>query len=344
MKRSDFYYDLPPGRIAQEPVRPRDASRLLVLDRATGTLTDARFRHLTEFLEAGSLLVVNDTRVIPARLWGTKSTGGRAEVLLLTREGEGRWEALIRSAKRSRPGTRIAIDGGGGAEAEVLESRGEGLYAVLLHADDPERLIDQAGEVPLPPYIRREAARPEDRRWYQTRFAHPEKGGSAAAPTAGLHFTPRVLASLEARGIERASVTLHVGLGTFLPVRTDDVGAHRMHLERFEMPEATARAVNRALDEGRPVVAVGTTAVRVLEHCGRSGRVEPGDGWTDLFVLPGHDFRVVGAMVTNFHLPESTLLMLVCAFGGRGPVMAAYRHAVEKGYRFYSYGDAMLIR
>ena len=287
--------------------------------------------------------MANDTRVIPARLRGTKETGGRAEVLLLRREAPGHWEALVRSSKRPRPGSRILL--GTSGAVEVLETRGSGLYGIRIEAEgqDPDLFVEAVGEIPLPPYIRRERPDPSDRQRYQTLFAHPEKGGSAAAPTAGLHFTPRVLSALEERGIGWTTVTLHVGLGTFLPVRADDVRGHRMHLEWYDVSQATSQAVNRALDEGRRVVAVGTTAVRVLEHCGREGRVAPGTGWTELFILPGHRFRVIGGLLTNFHLPESTLLMLVCALAGRERILAAYRHAVEAGYRFYSYGDAMLV-
>ncbi|MHB8765739.1 MAG: S-adenosylmethionine:tRNA ribosyltransferase-isomerase, partial [Deferrisomatales bacterium] len=208
---------------------------------------------------------------------------------------------------------------------------------------DPLDALDALGEVPLPPYIRRDLPEPRDRDWYQTAFARADRAGSAAAPTAGLHFTPAVLGELEGRGVERVSVTLHVGLGTFLPVRTPNLDDHRMHREWYDVPAATAAAVNRALDEGRRVVAVGTTTTRVLEHAGRAGRVEAGSGWTDLFLRPGHPFRVVGGLVTNFHLPESTLLVLVCALGGTERVLAAYRHAVAARYRFFSYGDAMLV-
>jgi S-adenosylmethionine:tRNA ribosyltransferase-isomerase len=342
VRTRDFAYDLPPDRIAQTPTEPRDASRLLVVRRDGVGWEDAAFRDLPAFLRSGDLLVVNDTRVIPARLWGRKASGGRTEVLLLTREGPDRWEALVRGAKRSRAGTRIEVAAGLGIK--VLEVRGEGRYLVQLEAPgDPQEAVEAWGEVPLPPYIRRDSPDPRDRLWYQTAFAHPERAGSAAAPTAGLHFTPEVLAELAARGVERRAVTLHVGLGTFLPVRTEGLAEHRMHREWFEVSEATAVAVNRTLEEGRRVVAVGTTVTRVLEHSGAGGRVEPGSGWTDLFIRPGHRFRVVGGLLTNFHLPESTLLVLVCAFGGTEPVLAAYRHAVAAGYRFYSYGDAMLL-
>ncbi|MBI5442149.1 MAG: tRNA preQ1(34) S-adenosylmethionine ribosyltransferase-isomerase QueA [Deltaproteobacteria bacterium] len=351
MNLKDFSYELPEERIAQAPAEPRDASRLLVLDRGSGELTDAQFRDLPRFLSPGDLLVANDTRVVPARLRGRKETGAKLEVLLLEREAQDRWEALVRPAKRVRPGTVLAL--APGVALRVLEERGEGVCAVRLETDpselpegpvDVDRLLERLGEVPLPPYIRREGADERDRERYQTLFARAEKGGSAAAPTAGLHFTERVLGELRAAGIECVTITLHVGLGTFLPVRVEDVRGHRMHRERYELTPETADAVKRALSEGRRVVAVGTTAARVLEHCGREGALEPGTGWTELFLLPGHRFRIVGGLLTNFHLPESTLLMLACAFGGgTDRVLAAYRHAVAAGYRFYSYGDAMLM-
>ncbi len=342
MRVTDYAYQLPPERIAQVPVEPRDAARLLVLGRGAGAWEDAHVRDLPRHLGPGDLLVVNDTRVIPARLHGRKESGGRAEVLLVGREGPDRWEALVRAAKPARVGTRVLL--GPGVSARVEEVRGDGVFGVRLEAPgDPLAAVEALGEVPLPPYIRRDAPDPRDRAWYQTPFARADRAGSAAAPTAGLHFTPGVLDELAARGVERVSLTLHVGLGTFLPLRVEDAEDHRMHKEWFEVSAATADAVNRALVEGRRVVAVGTTTVRVLEHCGREGRVAAGSGWTDLFVRPGHRFRVVGAMFTNFHLPESTLLMLVCAFGGTERVLAAYRHAVDAGYRFYSYGDAMLV-
>jgi len=338
----DFTYDLPPDRIAQYPAEPRDASRLLVVRRgAEGGVEDARFRDLPRYLEPGDVLVVNDTRVIPARLLGRKPTGGRVELLLLRREGVGVWEALARASKPLRPGGEVRL---GEARARVEEVLEGGRCRIRLEVPgDPDAWIERHGQMPLPPYIRRQAPDPRDRAWYQTVFARPDRSGSAAAPTAGLHFTARVLEELRARGVERVAVTLHVGLGTFQPVRTERLEDHRMHREWFCVPEETAARVNRALGEGRRVVAVGTTVTRVLEHAGRTGRVEPGRGWTDLFIRPGHRFRVVSALVTNFHLPASTLLVLVCAFGGRERILAAYRHAVEAGYRFYSYGDAMLV-
>ncbi len=342
MRIQDFTYDLPPERIAQYPAEPRDASRLLVVRRgAEGGVEDARFRDLPRYLEPGDVLVVNDTRVIPARLLGRKPTGGRVELLLLRREGAGVWEALSRASKPLRPGTGVVL---GRARALVEEVLDGGRCRVRLEVPgDPDAWVERHGQMPLPPYIRRQTPDPRDRAWYQTVFARTDRSGSAAAPTAGLHFTSRVLEALRARGVDRVAVTLHVGLGTFQPVRTERLEDHRMHAEWFCVSREAAARVNRALDEGRRVVAVGTTVTRVLEHAGRTGRVEPGQGWTDLFIRPGHRFRVVSALVTNFHLPGSTLLVLVCAFGGRERVLDAYRHAVEAGYRFYSYGDAMLV-
>ncbi len=337
----EFSYDLPPERIAQHPAEPRDASRLLVVRRGSGRLEDGVFRDIPRHLVPGDLLVVNDTRVLPARLMGRKPTGGKVEVLLLARLDGLCWEALVRASKPAGAGTEVRV---GDGRVVVEEPLGEGRYRVRLEAPgDVLGWLEREGLPPLPPYIRRARPDPRDRTWYQTLYADPAKAGSAAAPTAGLHFTPRVLGALEERGVERVAVTLHVGLGTFLPVRTERLDQHRMHREWYEVPAASAVAVNRALDEGRRVIAVGTTVTRVLEHAGRSGRVEPGAGWTDLFIRPGHRFRVVSGLLTNFHLPESTLLVLVCAFGGRERILAAYRHAVEAGYRFYSYGDAMLI-
>ncbi len=342
MKTGDFSFDLPEELIAQEPARPRDASRLLSLSRESGQLEDLAFAQLPTLLNPGDLLVVNDTRVIPARLLGRKPTGGQVEVLLLTRESPRGWEALVRASKRSRVGTRIVLDED--VELEVTRVLGDGRYAVRLHCEgDPDAAVEQLGAIPLPPYIREGKMCEADREWYQTVYAHPEKRGSAAAPTAGLHFTDDIFGELDKKGVERVAVTLHVGLGTFLPVRVDDVTDHKMHSERYHLEAGVAGKINRALDEGRRVVAVGTTATRVLEHCGKSGRVVPGEGSTEIFIYPGFEFKVVGAMVTNFHLPESTLLMLISAFCGKEAVLNAYHHAVKERYRFYSYGDAMFI-
>lgn len=343
MRTSDFDFHLPPELIAQEPALPRGASRLLCLDRATGELSDEGFSALAGYLRAGDLLVVNDSRVIPARLMGSRASGGKVELFLTSREGEGVWKALVRASKKIRDGELITLDGEG-SRAEVVGALGEGGYLVRLSGrDTPEELIKRLGRMPLPPYIRRQAPREEDKEWYQTVYADKEKAASVAAPTAGLHFSEAYLRELAAKGIERACITLHVGLGTFMPVRVEEVSQHRMHTESYEVSGEAALAVNRALAEGRRVVAVGTTATRVLEHAGASGLMEAGTGETALFITPGYRFRIVGALLTNFHLPRSTLFMLVSAFGGRELAARAYEHAVAQGYRFYSYGDAMFI-
>lgn len=333
-----FDYSLPADQIAQEPVRPRDASRLLCLGRAGKPLSHRRFFELPEILAPGDLLVVNRTRVIPARLRVTRATGGAAE-LLLFRPLDGsvddarRWQALGRPARALRPGVLLTL--GDGRALEVLSRDGDTLTVRL--PGPASQVLASAGEVPLPPYIEREAPRASDADDYQSVFAR--EAGAVAAPTASLHFTERVLEGLRARGVERAEVVLHVGPGTFLPVRSDfhdDVRAHRMHSERYSVPAQTQRAI----DGARRVVAVGTTVVRALETWRATGRSE---GDSDLFIYPGFSFRAVDAMITNFHLPKSTLLMLVAAFCGRERLLDAYERAVAEGYRFYSYGDAMLI-
>ena len=336
MRKSDFYYELPEALIAQEPSGERSASRLLVLD---GEATeDRRFAELPELLGPGDLLVFNDTRVIPARLHGEKQTGGRVEVVVERLLGGSDVLALVRASKPPRRGQRLHL---GPVSVEVLGRRGD-LFELRFPANEPVvALLERIGTTPLPPYITR-PAEPRDRERYQTVYAR--RAGAAAAPTAGLHFTPELMQQLERRGVERAFLTLHVGAGTFAPVRVEELHEHRMHAEVFEIGAETAEAVNRARREGRRVIAVGTTVVRALESAaGAGGRIEPFSGETDIFIYPGHRFRTVDALITNFHLPESTLLMLVCAFAGTGRVLAAYRHAVEKEYRFFSYGDAMFI-
>lgn len=342
MKLSDFDFALPEDRIAQAPVSPRDASRLLVLPRAGGPLEHRIFRDLPALLSPGDLLVLNDARVIPARLVGKKETGGRAELLLtepLAGPRGARWRAMGQSSKALRPGARLAFDG---LSAVVEAAEGEGFYTVVFDREGPdfEAALARAGTMPLPPYIHR-AAEAADAERYQTVFARVP--GSAAAPTAGLHFTPELLARLDALGVRRTTVTLHVGPGTFLPVRTDDPDAHVMHAERFEVSPDAARAFADVRARGGRVVAVGTTSVRVLEASIEAGRLRVGEGRTQLFIRPGHVFRAVDALITNFHLPRSTLLMLVAAFGGRERVLAAYEEAVRGGYRFFSYGDAMYL-
>jgi len=347
MKVSDFDYVLEADRVAQTPAPRREDARLMRLDRSTGATAHHRFGELPELLRPGDLLVLNDTRVLPARILGRRPGGGRAELLLLEPLGHAGRTAearcLVRAGRRTRAGARIDLDGG--IAAELLERDGEGWRVRLRCAEPLGARVEEVGRMPLPPYIRRDPLGPspvDDRERYQTVYSrHP---GAVAAPTAGLHFTAAVFERLAARGVEWAFLTLHVGPGTFRPVRVDDVGDHAMHAERFELPTESADAVNRTrLRRGR-VVAVGTTVVRPLEARGtRDGRVRPGAGECDLFIVPGYDFRVVDAMITNFHLPRSTLLMLVSAFAGRENVLAAYAEAQARGYRFYSYGDAMLV-
>lgn len=355
MRTSDFHYDLPPERIAQVPAEPRDAARMLVCERASGATRHRVVSDLVEELRAGDLLVVNDTRVRPARIEARRASGGAVELLFLEPAADGTWRALARPAKKLRPGEELAVAAGLVARAVEREVDGAGAVGAIWRVElfDPEgrgrsvgELLEAVGRMPLPPYIDRARggdARDEvDRERYQTVYAR--ETGAVAAPTAGLHFTPRLLATLEARGVRRATVTLHVGLGTFLPVVADELAEHRMHAERYELSEDAAREVAACRARGRRVVAVGTTSVRVLESCARAdGSLAPGSGETRLFIRPGHAFRAVDGFLTNFHLPESTLLMLVSARLGRDRTLALYREAVERRYRFYSYGDAMLV-
>jgi S-adenosylmethionine:tRNA ribosyltransferase-isomerase len=343
MKLSDFDYALPEELVAQEPVTPRDASRLLVVP-PEGAPEHRTFTELERLLAPGDLLVFNDTKVIPARLVGTKATGGKVELLLCESLEPGpalgrRWRALGQASKPIRPGAVLSFDG---LSAEVEASEGDGFYVVRLdRAGEPlEAALARAGRIPLPPYIRRPPS-DADRARYQTIWARAP--GSAAAPTAGLHFTESLVARLDARGVARTAVTLHVGPGTFLPVRGDDLDGHRMHAELYEVSGDAAGAIAACRARGGRVVAVGTTSVRTLESAWSEGAVRPGAGRTALFIRPGHAFRAVDLLVTNFHLPRSTLLMLVCAFAGTERVLAAYREAVARRYRFFSYGDAMLL-
>lgn len=337
MLTSDFDFDLPPASIAQEPA-PRGESRLLVLDR-TGPERHSRVRDLPRLLRPGDLLVLNDTRVIPARLYGRSAGGGKMEILLVEPLGENEWDALVKPGRRARPGARFEI--GEGLTAEVVEKREDGRY--LLRFSEPvEPHLERLGHIPLPPYIHRPDA-PEDRERYQTVYA--SRPGAVAAPTAGLHFTSALLREIEEAGVEIARVTLHVGIGTFKPVSAERIEEHRMERERYEIGAETAEAIRRARESGRRIVAVGTTVVRTLEGAARAGGGEAraGSGSTDLFITPGFQFQVADALLTNFHLPRSTLLMLVSAFAGRERVLAAYAEAIREGYRFYSYGDAMLV-
>ncbi len=353
MKLSDFDYELPPERIAQRPAGKRDAARLLVHDVAADATEHRTFADLPLLLRAGDLLVLNDTRVLPARLYGRRASGGAVEFLFLepVAPGATAWTAMVNPARKLKPGEVVTLEGGA-LEARLLERPGDEWHVELRAPDDPDAnvvaLLERHGRMPLPPYIERgdRARRLDppaedtlDRERYQTVYA--ARAGAVAAPTAGLHFTRELLAELEDRGVHRATVTLHVGAGTFLPVAAENVEDHEMHAERFTLPAETVEAVRAARAAGGRVVAVGTTSVRVLEHGG--GELVPGTGETRLFLRPGSPFRVVDAMLTNFHLPRSTLLMLVSAFAGRERVLRLYREAIERGYRFYSYGDAMLL-
>ena len=343
-----FDFELPPELIAQRPAAERDASRLLVLDRASGRIVShATVATLGNFLRAGDLLVANNSRVFPARLLGRRDpSGGAVECLLLRRIDADRWEALVHPGQKLKPGRRMAFEGQGTLlRAEVLDRHFHGRRTIRLWTDDGsdvEAVIDAIGHVPLPPYIHRPDEQ-ADRERYQTVFALPR--GSVAAPTAGLHFTERLLTDLEARGVERAEVTLHVGYGTFKPVHVDRVEDHRVDEECYEVSASAAAGIRAAKREGRRVIAVGTTTTRTIEAAALNGEGEakPGSDCTDLFIYPGFTFRVVDGLFTNFHLPRSSLLMLVCAFAGREAILDAYREAVRLGYRFYSYGDAMLV-
>lgn len=338
MNRSDFDFDLPPELIAQRPLAWRSASRLLSLDGATGELADRMFRDLPGLLRRGDLLVFNDTRVIPARLFARKAaTVGRVEVLLERLLSVRRASAQLRAAKAPRPGTLLLL--AGGERVEVV-GRDDDLFLLESLDADLGELMRRHGHIPLPPYIER-ADDSADRERYQTVFA--SRDGAVAAPTAGLHFDAETLAAIEGAGVETARITLHVGAGTFQPVRVEDLERHRMHAEWLEVTETTCRRVDRVRAGGGRIVAVGTTTVRSLETAAAAGELAPFSGDSRLFIRPGYRFRVVDAMITNFHLPESTLLMLVAAFAGHDRIMAAYRHAVARGYRFFSYGDAMFL-
>ncbi len=345
MQTSDFDYHLPPELIAQTPLAVRDSSRLMVVGRLTGAIAHRSFHELPDLLRAGDVLVFNDSRVIPARLHGRRLDGEAAvEVLLLRRVEEKTWEALVKPAKRLRTGCRLEVlprISGNGVKpvpAEIIGYGAEGIRLLRFPADLP---LENLGEVPLPPYIHAPLL---DRERYQTVYARDS--GSVAAPTAGLHFTPELMSSLEARGVKCVFVTLHIGLDTFRPVREADPAEHAIHTEYGALDRAAAQELDLAKKEGRRVIAVGTTAVRLLEHAARinEGReFVPFAGWVDLFILPGHQFRLVDGMLTNFHLPRSTLIMLVSAFAGRELVLKAYAEAVKQRYRFYSFGDAMLL-
>ena len=347
MKVSDFDFDLPAHLIAQAPTPERGASKLLVLRKDSGRTEHAAVTDLPKILQKGDLLVVNDSKVFPARLLGVRvPSGGAVECLLLCTQEDGHWDALVHPGQKLKPGSRVVFRGRRHElHGEILARHFHGRRTIKLWTEDGtnvEDAIDEIGHIPLPPYIKRNDE-PADRDRYQTIYARER--GSIAAPTAGLHFTPELLASLDERGIERAAITLHVGYGTFQPIRVDQVEAHSAERERFSIDEATAEIINRAKREKRRIIAVGTTTTRALESAAISGNgaIIPRSEWTDLFIYPGFAFRIVDGLMTNFHLPQSSLLMLVSAFAGQDVVLAAYREAVTRGYRFYSYGDAVVI-
>ena len=340
MNLHDFYYDLPQELIAQDPLEDRSSSRLLVLNRETGEREHRIFRDIVEYLKPGDCLVVNDTKVIPARLMGEKEgTGAGIEVLLLKRKEGNVWETLVKPGKKARPGARILF-GGGLLKGEVVDVVEDGNRLTRFEYEGIfEEILDQLGQMPLPPYITHQL---KDKNRYQTVYAKHD--GSAAAPTAGLHFTPELLCRIEEMGVHIAHVTLHVGLGTFRPVKVENIQEHHMHSEYYVVEEDQAELINRIKAQGGRVIAVGTTSCRTLESASsEEGVLKAGSGWTDIFIYPGYRFRMIDALITNFHLPESTLMMLVSAFAGRDQIMAAYEEAVKERYRFFSFGDAMLI-
>lgn len=340
MLKSDFYYDLPEELIAQEPIEPRDASRLLMLDRQTGAYTDRHFRDILEFLRPGDCLILNDSRVLPARILGHRTaTGAHVELLLLTPRGNDTWEVLAGPGRRAKPGDDLTF-GDGLLTAKVLEVlEGGNRLVKFFYEGNFYHTLEKIGEMPLPPYIKKHL---DDGERYQTVYSR--ELGSAAAPTAGLHFTPQLLDEVRSMGVEVAFVTLHVGLGTFRPVKEEVVEDHKMHAEHYELSPETAAVINRTRQRGGRVIAVGTTSCRTLESVGLTdGEVKPAEGWTSIFIYPGYQFQVLDGLITNFHLPESTLIMLVSALAGYDHTMAAYRHAVEEKYRFFSFGDAMMI-
>lgn len=340
MKTSDFYYELPQELIAQDPLEDRSGSRLMVLDRESGNISHRHFRDITSYLNPGDCLVVNDTKVIPARLYGSKvGTEAKIEVLLLKRREDDIWETLVKPGRKAKPGTRISF-GEGLLMGEVLDVVEEGNRLIQFsYTGIFEEILDQLGQMPLPPYITHQL---KDKNRYQTVYAKHD--GSAAAPTAGLHFTPELLAQIEEKGVHIAHVTLHVGLGTFRPVKVEDVTQHHMHSEFYIVEEEQAERINETKRRGNKVVAVGTTSCRTLEAAtGEDGILKSGSGWTDIFIYPGYQFRMIDHLITNFHLPESTLLMLVSALAGKEQIMKAYEEAVKEKYRFFSFGDAMYI-
>ena len=340
MKRQDFYYELPEELIAQDPLVDRESSRLLVLDRESGVISHRVFRDITEYLHEGDCLVINDTKVLPARLIGSREeTNGKIEILLLKRKDNNMWETLVKPGRKAKVGTKI-IFGGGLLAGEVVDVVEEGNRLIqFTYQGIFEEILDQLGQMPLPPYITHQL---EDKNRYQTVYA--AHTGSAAAPTAGLHFTPELLKKIERQGVDIAKVTLHVGLGTFRPVKVDEITDHHMHSEFYQIDQEAADKINRAKANGKRVVCVGTTSCRTVESAAdENGKLAACSGWTEIFIYPGYRFKVMDCLITNFHLPESTLIMLVSALAGREKVLAAYEEAVRERYRFFSFGDAMLV-
>ncbi len=340
MKTSDFYFDLPQELIAQDPLEDRSSSRLLVLDKHTGAMEHHIFKDIIDYLHPGDCLVINDTKVIPARLYGSKiGTDAKIEILLLKRKENDVWETLVKPGKKAKPGTKISF-GNGLLTGEVIDVLEEGNRLIRFSYEGIfEEILDKLGQMPLPPYITHQL---KDKNRYQTVYAKHD--GSAAAPTAGLHFTPELLSAIEAKGVKIAHVTLHVGLGTFRPVKVEDVTEHHMHSEFYIVEESQAALINSTKDAGGRVISVGTTSCRTLESAAdEHGRVKAGSGWTDIFIYPGYTFKVIDCLITNFHLPESTLLMLVSALAGKEHILKAYETAVQERYRFFSFGDAMFI-
>ena len=340
MKTSDFYFDLPQELIAQDPLEDRSSSRLLVLDRETGKTEHHIFKDVIDYLNPGDCLVINNTKVIPARLFGSKEgTEAKIEILLLKRKENDVWETLVKPGKKAKPGTRISF-GDGLLTGEVIDVVEEGNRLIKFNYDGIfEEILDQLGQMPLPPYITHQL---KDKNRYQTVYAKHD--GSAAAPTAGLHFTPELLEAIKAKGVNIDHVTLHVGLGTFRPVKVEDVTNHHMHSEFYIVEEDQAKLINETKQRGGKIVSVGTTSCRTLESAtDEQGVLHAGSGWTDIFIYPGYKFKMIDRLITNFHLPESTLLMLVSALAGKDKIMAAYEEAVKERYRFFSFGDAMMI-
>ena len=341
MKRQDFSFELPQELIAQDPLKDRSSSRLLVLDKETGEVSHHVFRDIIDYLNPGDCLVINDTKVIPARLIGSKvGTDAKIEILLLKRKSDQVWETLVKPGKKAKPGAKISF-GEGLLVGEVIDVVEEGNRLVKFSYEGIfEEILDQLGQMPLPPYITHQL---EDKNRYQTVYA--KNSGSAAAPTAGLHFTPELLEQIKEKGVDVASVTLHVGLGTFRPVKAENILDHHMHSEFYRIEEEEAAKINRAKEKGGRIICVGTTSCRTVESAAdENGRVKAGSGWTDIFIYPGYRFKILDWLITNFHLPEATLLMLVSALAGREHILAAYEEAVKEKYRFFSFGDAMFIQ